>query len=1175
MRFAWTLVLFISGMVSLAQAQEKTFDNPDSGTPQMVLFPNHQGVSGKNDSATALNYLQENWQRFGLESSASNLKLKSQTESLLGSHFTFSQMLNGIEIEGAAVIVSIDKSGSIFRVYNNTFPNAKAQVLPAKAVMDAHMAMELGWEHLSVLGKLSAEPKAELCYFPTKEGFKLVHRVQLKVDEPLGDWRIAVDVITGEIHHLQNRHIYHKNGQAELAPQMAPGYDGRIQDFAEELARFREEQALERLKERQGKRADGRGLVFDPDPRTTLLDDTLADNSPASAFEAAYIERDLLGISNNGGVWSLSGPWVRMTNLSPPNTDPSTTADGVWNYKRGNFGFNEATTYFHIDRSQRELQAMGFTNLQAAPILVDVNALNNADNSLFSSPNELWFGAGCVDDSEDADVILHEYGHAIQYAINPSFFGQAHEGAMGEGFGDYWASSYSISRPNGYEFFPSKMFSWDGHFDCWNGRATDKFDLIYTHSRATYEPHESISGGISDELWSTPLFQSLLELYRQGIPRSEVDRIVIEAQFGLGIGQKMRLAAEAIVQTASLLYPEGPHSSVFREYFANHGIIEQGRSQFRYLAAHVPPNRSATDWKNEILISNPNSVNAQVQVTVYEDSNGTFSQFSQESITVEPGKVFTYIPGGTQQRWVSFESDQPLGGTSFFMRRPSDEVGTERAGVPLIGETERARDLILPHVPADRITFWSGAVVLNPNDTSVSLSIQLIGANGSDLSNLLNPGVPTQLAARQKWVTFISEGPGGAAGIFNDSNSPEKVSYVRFVASNEIGAFELYGFNSNTGAVATSGIVALPDQQRTFYSIRVGTANSDYSSFSILNPTDEETTAEVKVYSVTNTLLDQRMVSIPGRGKHLGINSKGGNFSYPLGGSNALSIPGDNVAWMTIEADAPLRIFELSGDNARTTLDGAAVLGATTRVAFQQPKGQLQIFQGMHPGQVTVSTRLQGSATPTSQDYSLEAGNSLSIDIPANVEAIEVTGALFSANVIDNDLATGALTIVKGKQIELGQSQGKFSTVVVDDYPNSIASAAPIPTNTTTNGRIDFSGDQDVFSFQVESSGTLSLFTTGGTDTQGILYNSNGVQISGDPFDMDIDDGGEGLNFRIDSNVSTGTHYILVRGYQDTTGSYTLNINPPSSPKRKIKDTPINPSAPVRETSTQQALKHD
>ena len=1141
LRSITTVAIMFWGLYSVAQTDTIQYDHDDRPTPQMLFNPEFTPVSHRKDLNPAKTYLQQNWSKFGLAKQAGNIVFKTVRQSLLGRHYTFVQKLNGYEIEGAKIIVSVDRNGDIYRVTNNTYPNAKAGTPALKNTMDGDSAMLTGWEYLSVRGKLMDTPEAELCYLYKNGAFHLVYRVKIEVNDPMGDWRMAIDAVTGDILETTNHHISHKNGQGQPAPQTPPEFDGRISDFGEALTAWKARQREEReLREKAGaKKEDGRGMIFDPDPRTTLLDDTLLDTSPPSRFAGAYLERPLRDITVENGNYTLSGPYVQMMNLDSPNTQPTATQDGFWNFTRGNFGLNEAIAYYHIDQSQREIQALGYsgpTGLQDGPVRVDVNALNGSDNSIFSSPNDLLFGAGCVDDSEDADVILHEYGHAIQYAINPDFFFNAHEGAMGEGFGDYWASSYSISRPNGYEFFPSRMFSWDGQFDCWNGRRTDKFDMQYQHSRATYDAHEPVPGGISDELWSTPLFQSLLELYRQGIPREEVNRIIIEAQFGLGVNQKMRLVAEAIVQTASMLHPDGPHAQVFREYFANHGILDPA-STFTYVSAHVPPNRAENDWKSEILITNPNNDTANVGIIVYEaDENGNFLAQPAQDLAIAPGDTETFVPGGTNQRWVEFTSDQPLAGTTFFMRRPSDAVGTEKAGIPLQGQTELAQSLILPHIPADRASFWSGAVLLNPGDAAVNLDIELIGTNGSDLSNLLNANVPTQLAPRQKLVTFISEGPGGIPGIFDDSGSEEKVSWVRINGSGELGAFELFGYNSNTGAVASSGIVALPDQNRNLFPIRVATTNTDFSSLSILNPLDETVEASVKVYGNANQLLMSKSYLLPGKTKQLGLNLQGGNFNFPIGHPDAINIQGSNVTWMTVEANAPLRVFELAGDTPRTTLDGAAVAGTTTRVVFQKPAGILQILQGMHSGTVTIQTNLSAGPQVEDQEFNLVAGASLNLEVPDGTESLIVSGALFSANVVDRDFDSGSLTIVKGTQVQLGQSQGKFSVEFNDDHSNDFGQATELALNQTSSGSLDYSGDRDVFKLDVPSDGTLNTYTTGNTDTFGTLYNNLEQEV-----DVVDDIGGGNLNFGITRSVTTGVYYVAVSGFQDTTGRYTLH----------------------------------
>ncbi|MEZ4916786.1 MAG: hypothetical protein R2836_07345 [Chitinophagales bacterium] len=62
-----------------------------------------------------------------------------------------------------------------------------------------------------------------------------------------------------------------------------------------------------------------------------------------------------------------------------------------------------------------------FYRFRCLQISVDTHGNNGADNSFFSpaTPLRLIFGEGGVDDAEDADVIIHEYGHAISHFAAP------------------------------------------------------------------------------------------------------------------------------------------------------------------------------------------------------------------------------------------------------------------------------------------------------------------------------------------------------------------------------------------------------------------------------------------------------------------------------------------------------------------------------------------------------------------------------------------------------------------------------------------------------------------------------------------------------------------------------------------------------------------------------------
>ena len=68
----------------------------------------------------------------------------------------------------------------------------------------------------------------------------------------------------------------------------------------------------------------------------------------------------------------------------------------------------------------------------------------------------------------------------------------------------------------------------------------------------------------------------------------------------------------------------------------------------------------------------------------------------------------------------------------------------------------------------------------------------------------------------------------------------------------------------------------------------------------------------------------------------------------------------------------------------------------------------------------------------------------------------------------------------------------------------------------------------------MSDSGTLTVYTTGSTDTYGFIFDSSGNVLA------ENDDGGEGWNFRVSASVSAGTYYIQVGGFE--TGDYTLHV---------------------------------
>src|SRR5205085_11937015 len=171
---------------------------------------------------------------------------------------------------------------------------------------------------------------------------------------------------------------------------------------------------------------------------TTLANPNLTTAASPSAFSSAYKKVVLRDMAVSGGDVFLQGSWVRIADLEPPVGEPSTSPDGSWSNLRGTNAFYETMVYYHLDANQRYIQSLGFSPkdrpILARPLQADADGVGGMDDSHYDADLEiLAFGhGGCVPDDEDVDVILHEYGHAIQHAIVGGAWKGGDTGAMGE-----------------------------------------------------------------------------------------------------------------------------------------------------------------------------------------------------------------------------------------------------------------------------------------------------------------------------------------------------------------------------------------------------------------------------------------------------------------------------------------------------------------------------------------------------------------------------------------------------------------------------------------------------------------------------------------------------------------------------------------------------------------------
>ena len=111
--------------------------------------------------------------------------------------------------------------------------------------------------------------------------------------------------------------------------------------------------------------------------------------------------------------------------------------------------------------------------------------------------------------------------------------------------------------------------------------------------------------------------------------------------------------------------------------------------------------------------------------------------------------------------------------------------------------------------------------------------------------------------------------------------------------------------------------------------------------------------------------------------------------------------------------------------------------------------------------------------------------------------------------------------------------------IVVDDHGNLSDAATEIQTSSDgeylpITGYLSDSGDYDWFVFVVPSATTITVGTTGSTNTSGSLWDSQANPLG------HAHDGGDGGNFRIRRDLEPGTYYISVR--PGDVGTYQLRF---------------------------------
>ncbi len=437
-----------------------------------------------------------------LGSNQNELVLVNHQRSLLGHHILFAHYHQGLRVYQSEVKINISNSGSVLSILNNLILfEGKAPVHPSNFNINSA-------ESIYALGSTEVQP----CYLKVQKNESGVYEEVLL------------------------------NSKNEV-----------IMTRTLDLFFTRKDTVVQTK-------------IFKPDPLTTAnklygADGGLWVNKNGLDYPELTAQRVTVpvtvGFSND--TFYTSSPYITIADIESPQQDPYKTILNNFDFTRSSPHFREMMALYHIEEYRKYLKSIGYGFEAMFNTFVDVAAYMGQDQSRFSFSNgypSIYFGTGGVPDAEDADVIIHEYTHAITYYITPNTSNGNERIAIEEANCDFMACQYSKALS---DFNWRQVFNWDGHNVFWDGRNANS-------------PNKYPKDLDPDFYKSSVIWSSMLNDISLDLGRDITTRILIASMYSYDNSLSMQQCADLLVQADSLLY-ERAHFEPLKNRLAERGFM--------------------------------------------------------------------------------------------------------------------------------------------------------------------------------------------------------------------------------------------------------------------------------------------------------------------------------------------------------------------------------------------------------------------------------------------------------------------------------------------------------------------------------------------------------------------------------------------------------------------------
>jgi hypothetical protein len=456
--------------------------------------------------------------------------------------YRFQQRVSGVEVLNGQAVVSDAPEAPPSRGARAARGGGEPPSPPAVAKAQA---VAIGSRYARVAG-LRGTVSAALVIEPDL-GDILAWRVRIPSARPLGDFEVLVDAVSGEVLRKVNLLRDLRTGRARLFNPNPVARNG-----------------------------GARGLGGDRQDRDTSL--------------LTALRRSVSLPMIKGGQSCLRGKWV-AAKLGPKARGVCRPSLRWTRVKRSADAFEALMVYHQITRAQQYIQDLGFSGSNGPREGINDRtqvAVANAfrDDNSFYSPftRRIKYGSGGVDDAEDADVIVHEYAHAMQDDQAREFLvsSGSEVGALQEGSADYWAAAMSARAPGTADEDDVCIFDWDatsygrrfpavapyssGRF-C--GRRADDSRTLAQAANPAKPCHLDIH--CVGQVWSSALWE-----LRGQIGARTMDRIYLASQFMYVARERFDEAAQHLLEADAALTGGANQATICAEMETDRGLTVAG-----------------------------------------------------------------------------------------------------------------------------------------------------------------------------------------------------------------------------------------------------------------------------------------------------------------------------------------------------------------------------------------------------------------------------------------------------------------------------------------------------------------------------------------------------------------------------------------------------------------------